>query len=100
MIKKVLNVSFSKFQQSMIDVKSFNVHVFSFNMCSSEISNSEKEIEKKDLIFVKINAAQQQKAKLKLSSIITFNLKNKIIKKHLQHHVKLFFIKFAKKDFY
>ena len=29
-----------------------------------------------------------------------FNLKNKIIKKHLQHYAKLFFMKFAKKDFY
>ena len=38
--------------------------------------------------------------KSKFSLIITFNLKNKIIKKHLQHYVKLLFMKFIKKDFY
>ena len=39
----------------MIDVKSFNVHAFFLNMCSSEILNLKKEIKKKNLIFVKIN---------------------------------------------
>ena len=29
-----------------------------------------------------------------------FDLKNKIIKKHLQHHAKLLFMKFTKEDFY
>ena len=29
-----------------------------------------------------------------------FNLKNKIVKEHLQYHVKLFFIKFVKENFY
>ena len=38
--------------------------------------------------------------KLKFSLIITFNLKNKIIKKHLQHYAKLFFMKFIEKIFY
>ena len=34
------------------------------------------------------------------SLIIMFDLKNKIIKKCLQCHVKLFFMKSAKEDFY
>ena len=59
MIKKTLNVNFLKSQQSMINVRSFNVHVFFFNMHSSEISDLKKEIEKKNLIFIKINVIQQ-----------------------------------------
>ena len=57
MMKKVLNVSFLKFQQLIINVKFFNVHALFFNMCSSEISNLKKKIKKENLIFVKINAA-------------------------------------------
>ena len=38
--------------------------------------------------------------KLKFLSTITFNLKNKIIKKHLQYYVKLLFMKFIKENFY
>ena len=55
-MKKALNVDFLKSQQSMINVRSLNVHALFFNMYSSEILNLEKEIKKKDLIFVKINA--------------------------------------------
>ena len=55
MIKKVLNVSFLKFQQSTIDVRSFNVCTFFFNTHLSEISNLKKKIEKKNSIFMKIN---------------------------------------------
>ena len=40
----------------MIDVKSFNIHVFFFNMYSLKILNLKKEIKEKNLIFVKINA--------------------------------------------
>ena len=100
MMKKALNVNFLKFQQSTVDVRSLNVHAFFLDTCSLEILNLKKEIKEKDLIFVKINAVWQQKTKLKFSSVITFNLKNKIIKKYLQHHAKLFFMKFTKKDFY
>ena len=56
-MKKVLNVSFSKFQQSMIDVRSFNIHAFFLDTHSSEILNLKKKIKKKNLIFMKINAA-------------------------------------------
>ena len=52
-------------------------------MCSLKVLNSEKEIKEKDLIFVKIDAAQQQKVKLKSLSVIMFDLKNKIVKKCL-----------------
>ena len=100
MMKKVLNVNFSKSQQSMIDVRFLNVHALFLDTCSSEILNSEKEIKKKDLIFVKIDAVWQQKTKSEFSSVIMFNLKNKIIKKCLQYHVKLLFMKSAKEDFY
>ena len=55
-MKKILNVSFLKFQQSMIDVRFFNVHVLSLDMHSLKILNLKKEIEKKNLIFMKINA--------------------------------------------
>ena len=54
-MKKALNMSFLKLQQSMINVKFLNVCAFFLDTCSSKISNSEKKIEKKDLIFMKIN---------------------------------------------
>ena len=54
-MKKILNVNFLKFQQSMISVRFFNICVFFLDMHSSEILNSEKEIKKKNLIFVKID---------------------------------------------
>ena len=54
-MKKILNVSFLKFQQSMISVKFFNVYVFSFNICSLKILNLKKKIKKKNLMFMKIN---------------------------------------------
>ena len=38
--------------------------------------------------------------KSKFSLIIMFNLKNKIVKKHLQYYMKLLFMKFIKKNFY
>ena len=57
MIKKVLNVSSLKSQQSMIDVKSFNICAFSFNTCSSKILNLKKKIEEKNSVFMKIDAA-------------------------------------------
>ena len=38
--------------------------------------------------------------KSEFPSIIIFDLKNKIVKKHLQCHAKLLFMKFVKKDFY
>ena len=100
MMKEILNVSFLKSQQSTVDVKFFNVHALFLNMCSSEILNLKKEIKKKNLIFMKINATWQQKMKSELPSAITFNSKNKIVKKHLQHHAKLLFMKSAKEDFY
>ena len=84
----------------MINVRSFNVHALFFNTCSLKISDLKKEIKKKNLIFVKINVTQQQKVKLEFSLVITFNLKNKIIKKHLQYHAKLLFMKFIKENFY
>ena len=55
-MKKILNVSFSKSQQSIINVRSFNVHVLFLDMCSLKILNLEKEIKKKNSIFVKVNA--------------------------------------------
>ena len=57
-MKKVLNVSLSKPQQSMINVKSLNVHALFLNTHSSEISNSEKKIEEKNLIFMKVDVIQ------------------------------------------
>ena len=56
MMKKALNISFLKFQQSTVNVRFFNVYVLSFNTCSSEILNLKKKIEEKNLIFMKINA--------------------------------------------
>ena len=56
MMKKTLNMNSLKSQQSTVGVRSFNVCVLFLNMCSSEILNLKKEIEKKDLIFVKVNA--------------------------------------------
>ena len=82
-MKKVLNVNFLKSQQSTVDVKSLNVHALSLDMHSSEILNLKKEIKKKNLIFVKVDAIWQQKTKSEFSLIITFNLKNKIIKEYL-----------------
>ena len=99
-MKKILNMSFSKLQQLTVDVKFLNVCALSLDMHSLKILNLKKEIKKKDLVFVKINVIQQQKMKSKFSSIIMFNLKNKIIKKHLQCHVKLLFMKSAREDFY
>ena len=55
-IKKVLNVSFLKLQQSTVNVKSLNVCALSLDTHSLKISNLKKEIKKKDLIFMKINA--------------------------------------------
>ena len=55
MIKKILNVNSLKLQQSMIDVRFLNVCVFFLDMCSSEISDLKKEIEKKNLIFIKVD---------------------------------------------
>ena len=54
-MKKILNMSFLKFQQLTVNVRSLNVHVFSFDTHSLKISNLKKEIEKKDSVFVKIN---------------------------------------------
>ena len=54
-VKKALNMSFLKFQQSTINVRFLNVHAFFFNTCSLKISNSKKEIKEKNLIFVKVN---------------------------------------------
>ena len=99
-MKKALNISFLKFQQSTINVKSLNVHALFLNMCSLKILNSEKKIKKKNSVFMKINVIQQQKMKSEFLLIIMFNLKNKIIKKHLQYHVKLFFMKSAKENSY
>ena len=59
MIKKILNVNFLKSQQSMIDVKSLNVHAFFLDTHSSEILDLKKEIKRKDSVFVKINAVWQ-----------------------------------------
>ena len=55
MVKKILNVSFLKSQQSIINVRSLNVYALFFNMCSLKILNLKKKIEEKDLIFMKIN---------------------------------------------
>ena len=59
MIKKVLNVNSLKFQQSTIDVKSFNVCALFLDMHSLKILNLKKKIKEKNLIFVKIDAVQQ-----------------------------------------
>ena len=58
MIKKTLNVNSLKSQQLMINVRSFNVYVLFLDMCSLKISNLKEKIKKKNLIFVKVNAAQ------------------------------------------
>ena len=55
-MKKTLNVNFLKSQQSMIDVKSFNVCAFSLDMCLLKILNLEKKIKEKNSVFMKINA--------------------------------------------
>ena len=57
MIKKTLNVSLSKSQQLMINVRSLNVHALFLDTCSLKILNLKKKIKKKDLIFMKIDAA-------------------------------------------
>ena len=54
-MKKVLNVSFLKFQQSIINVRSFNIYALFFNTHLSEISNLKKEIKEKNSVFIKIN---------------------------------------------
>ena len=58
-MKKILNVSFLKSQQLIINIRFLNVHALFLNTCSSEILNLKKEIKKKNLIFMKINATQQ-----------------------------------------
>ena len=58
-MKKILNVSSLKSQQSMIDVRFLNVCALFLDTHSSEISNLKKEIKKENLIFVKINVTQQ-----------------------------------------
>ena len=50
-MKKVLNVSFLKFQQLIINVKSFNVYAFFFNTHSLKILNLKKKIKKKFNIY-------------------------------------------------
>ena len=100
MVEEALNVGFLKSQQSMIGVRSFSVCVLSLGMCSPEVSDLKKEIKGEDLVFVEVDAAWQQKAKSELSSATTFDLKNKIVKKHLQCHVKLLFMKSAREGFY
>ena len=50
-MKKVLNVSFLKSQQSMKSVKIFNVHVLFFNICLSEILNLKKKLKKKFNVY-------------------------------------------------
>ena len=57
-MKKILNVNFLKSQQLTIDVRSLNIHVLFFNMCSSEILNLKKKFKKKNSVFVKINVIQ------------------------------------------
>ena len=56
-MKKILNINLLKFQQSTVDVRSLNVHALFLDTHSSEISDLKKEIKKKNLIFIKINAA-------------------------------------------
>ena len=58
-MKKILNMSFLKSQQLTINVRSFNVCAFFFNTCSLKVLDLKKEIEKKNLIFMKINAVWQ-----------------------------------------
>ena len=99
-MKKALNVSFLKLQQSTVSVKFLSVHALFFNTHSSKVSDSKKEIKKKNLIFVKVDVTQQQKTKSESPSITMFNSKNKIVKEHLQHHVKLLSMKSAREDFY
>ena len=43
----------------MIDVKSFNIYVLSLDTHSLKILNLKKEIKKKNLVFMKIDAVQQ-----------------------------------------
>ena len=58
-MKKILNMSFLKFQQLTINVKSFNICVLFLNTHSLKILNLKKKIKEKNLIFVKINVTQQ-----------------------------------------
>ena len=55
-MKKILNMSLLKSQQLTVDVRSLNVYVLFLNTHSPEILNLKKEIKKKNLIFVKIDA--------------------------------------------
>ena len=41
----------------MIDIRFFNVCALFLNMCSLKILNLKKEIEEKNSVFIKINAA-------------------------------------------
>ena len=56
MMKKFLNVSSLKSQQLTVNVRFLNVCILFLDTCSLKVSNLKKEIEKKDLIFIKINA--------------------------------------------
>ena len=55
MMKKALNVSFSKSQQLTVNVRSLNVHALFLDTHSLKISNLKKEIKEKNSVFVKIN---------------------------------------------
>ena len=55
MMKKALNMSSLKSQQSTVNVRFLNVYAFFLNICSSEILDLKKKIKKKNLIFIKIN---------------------------------------------
>ena len=57
-MKKVLNVSFSKSQQSTVNVRFLSVCALFLDTHSLEVSDLKKKIKKKDLIFVKINVTQ------------------------------------------
>ena len=51
MMKKILNMNFLKFQQLMINIKSFNICIFSFNVHLLKILNLKKKFKKKINVY-------------------------------------------------
>ena len=99
-VEEALNVGPLKPQQSTVGVRSLSVCALSLGTRSPEVSDSEEEIKGKDLVFVEVDAARQQKAKSESPSATTFDLKNKIAKECLQCHAKLPSMKSAREGSY
>ena len=58
-----------------------------------DVSDSEEEFKDEEVVFVKVDAVKQQKAKSKSPSSATLDPKNKIVKEHQQHHANLPFMR-------